>query len=98
MKTTVQSSQLRFSLVVPVYDEQDNVDPLLDEIAEVLTPLGPFEAILVDDGSTDDTARRMVHWKDSHRADWLRILRTAPESPAAAAARANLERLDVRIE
>lgn len=42
------------SLVVPVYDERDNIRPLADEIREALAPLGrPYEVLLVDDGSGD---------------------------------------------
>ena len=34
----------RFSLVIPIYNEEENVSPLLDEVHEVLAPLGVFEA------------------------------------------------------
>lgn len=45
------------SVVVPVYDEEDNVGPLAEEIRAALAPLGrPWELIYVDDGSTDRTA------------------------------------------
>ncbi len=64
----------RFSLVVPIYNESENVTNLLDEIEAVLAPHGPFEALLVDDGSRDDSRARMQQWKQSHRADWLRIV------------------------
>lgn len=42
------------SLVVPVYNEKENLRPLWDEIRTALDPLGrPYEVLLVDDGSTD---------------------------------------------
>ena len=42
------------SVVLPIYNERDNLVPLFDEIAGVLAPLGKqFEIIAVDDGSTD---------------------------------------------
>jgi dolichol-phosphate mannosyltransferase len=47
---------------------------LLDEVAEVLAPHGPFEALLVDDGSTDSSRARLQDWKRQHGADWLRIV------------------------
>ena len=44
------------SLMVPLYNEEGNVVPLLDRIAEVMGPLGrTYEVVLVDDGSTDRT-------------------------------------------
>ncbi len=42
------------SLVVPVYEEEENLTPLLDEIRRALAPLErAWEVILVDDGSRD---------------------------------------------
>jgi glycosyltransferase involved in cell wall biosynthesis len=48
------------SVVVPVFNEQDNVAPLYEELRRVLEVLGEsFEILFVDDGSTDDTAKRL---------------------------------------
>ncbi|MBI4014258.1 MAG: glycosyltransferase family 2 protein [Candidatus Rokubacteria bacterium] len=48
------------SVVVPVYNEQDNVGPLLDALRDALEGLGrPYELVVVDDGSTDHTAARL---------------------------------------
>jgi glycosyltransferase involved in cell wall biosynthesis len=44
------------SIVVPVHNEEENVGPLLAELAETLQPTAQaWEAIFVDDGSTDAT-------------------------------------------
>lgn len=44
------------SVVVPVYNEQENAEPLVRRLAEAVRPLGlPFELVLVDDGSRDET-------------------------------------------
>ncbi len=44
------------SLVIPVYNEEENLRPLWTAIREALHPLGlPYEVVLVDDGSTDGT-------------------------------------------
>jgi glycosyltransferase involved in cell wall biosynthesis len=43
------------SLVVPIYNEEEIVDRLVDEIAAVMDRLGSWEAVFVDDGSADRT-------------------------------------------
>lgn len=42
------------TIVVPVYNEVENVRPLLDEITQALAPQNPdYEVLFVDDGSSD---------------------------------------------
>ncbi|HQT00893.1 MAG: dolichol-phosphate mannosyltransferase [Hydrogenophilales bacterium 16-64-46] len=48
------------SVVVPVRNEEDNLDPLIREIATALAGLEAFEIIYVDDGSTDETGLRLA--------------------------------------
>lgn len=46
----------KVSIIIPAYNEEDNIEPLLKKINElVLNSKIKFEAILVDDGSTDKT-------------------------------------------
>ena len=46
--------RVALSVVVPVHDERDSLEPLLRELAAVLGPTpGAYEVILVDDGSRD---------------------------------------------
>lgn len=47
------------SVVVPLKDERDNVGPLIDRVRDALRDSGPWELVLVDDGSTDDTFARL---------------------------------------
>jgi glycosyltransferase involved in cell wall biosynthesis len=42
--------------VAPVYDEEDNLRPLVLSVHEALQDLGTWELILVDDGSRDGSA------------------------------------------
>jgi len=47
---------MELSVVIPVYNEEENVEPLFREIKGILASLGKsFEIIAVDDGSKDGT-------------------------------------------
>ncbi len=62
------------SVVIPVYNEEDNLQDLCRQLTESLEGLGrPFEVILVDDGSTDGTAARLIEIEK--RDGRLRVLR-----------------------
>jgi glycosyltransferase involved in cell wall biosynthesis len=55
------NAALDLSIVVPLYNEEQNVVPLLDELTRVLRDTGmSYELILVDDGSTDQTFDRLM--------------------------------------
>ena len=41
------------SVVIPVHDEERSLDPLYDALRDALDQLGEWEAVFVDDGSTD---------------------------------------------
>lgn len=44
---------LNYSVVIPFYNEHESLEPLYHKLVNVLEPLGPFELLFVDDGSTD---------------------------------------------
>lgn len=49
------------SIVIPVYNEQDNIEPLTEELVGVLEGLRTsYEIIFVNDGSTDGTPERLA--------------------------------------
>ena len=56
------------SVVAPVYNEAETVDELHRRLTAALIPLGSYEIVLVDDGSTDATwdAVRGLAASDSH--------------------------------
>ena len=47
------------AVVVPVHDEAENIGPLVDEIVAALDGRVDYEIVCVDDGSDDDTPRRL---------------------------------------
>jgi dolichol-phosphate mannosyltransferase len=71
-----------FSVVVPVCNEAENVEPLAREIDAALKPRS-YEMIFVDDGSTDETAAILKRLKTSLPA--LRVLSHSFRSGQSAA-------------
>ncbi len=59
---------IKFSIVIPLYNEEANVTPLYVKLTQVMTGLDqPFEIIFVDDGSRDGTleALNVIYDNDS---------------------------------
>lgn len=55
-----ESQALDLTILIPVYDEEDNLEPLVEELVPVLEGLDKtYEILFVDDGSTDATYRRL---------------------------------------
>jgi glycosyltransferase involved in cell wall biosynthesis len=53
------------SVVIPLYDEEENVDPTVRELLDVLDGLQmSSEVVLVDDGSRDQTAVLARRWSE----------------------------------
>lgn len=51
---------MRYSVLIPMHNEQESVAPLLARLTKTLQSLGDsFEIIVVDDGSSDETASRL---------------------------------------
>jgi glycosyltransferase involved in cell wall biosynthesis len=47
---------MELSVIIPVYNEEENVEPLIHEVGRVLQPLAKrYEIVIVDDGSKDET-------------------------------------------
>ena len=78
---------LDLSIVVPVHDEEDNVTPLYEALSKALKALGrPYEIIVVDDGSRDDTYQRLARLADADETFKLIKLRRNFGQTAAMAA------------
>ena len=63
----------QLSVVVPVFNERDNIPPLLAEIAAALRGKVEFEIVYVDDDSSDDSVAVLAAEKPSYPE--LRIVR-----------------------
>ena len=72
------------SLVIPAYNEQENIEALLTRVEGALSRTGrPFEVIIVDDGSTDRTPELLR--QGMSRLPWLRVLRMGRNGGQSAA-------------
>ncbi|MCY0966569.1 glycosyltransferase family 2 protein [Parathalassolituus penaei] len=55
-----QSRKPSLSIVIPMYNEIDNVGPMIARVHEALAAYnGPWELLIVDDGSTDGTPQAL---------------------------------------
>jgi glycosyltransferase involved in cell wall biosynthesis len=75
------------SVVVPVHNEERSVALLLDELDSALQPLGtPWEAIFVDDGSTDGSYAALTRLHAAHdNVTVVRLRRNFGKAAALAA-------------
>lgn len=74
----------RLSVVFPVYNEEENVPVLLDEIGRALQPTGiTYEIVAVDDGSTDRSLAVLRDARAKHPT--LRVLALEKNSGQTAA-------------
>ncbi|MFT4736489.1 MAG: glycosyltransferase involved in cell wall biosynthesis [Cyclobacteriaceae bacterium] len=60
------ADQKDLSLVIPVMNEQDNIEPMLKRIKESIDPATfDYEVVFVDDGSSDQTVSKIRQLGDS---------------------------------
>lgn len=76
MTHTWTQERPRISIVIPVFNEQDNLEALWEELLPILEALDePFEVVFVDDGSSDGSAAIL---RDLHERDGrVRVIRLA---------------------
>ena len=94
--TTLRAIDL--SIVVPAYNESQRIAPTLKNLAEFLAPYAmAWEIVVVDDGSTDDTAG----FVETLAVDVpnLRVIRSTPNRGKGAAVRVGMlaARGDMRL-
>ena len=77
----IDEPDLDLSIIAPAHNEQDNIDGLIADVRDAFGQADlTFELIVVDDGSTDATAQRLIAQLAQH--DWLRavtMLDTPPD-------------------
>ncbi|MBO5621204.1 MAG: glycosyltransferase [Butyrivibrio sp.] len=72
----------KVSLVVPVYNAADYLDRFMSGVLSQTMSQGDYEVILVDDGSTDDSGKRIDVYADSF--DCVTAIHQENAGPAAA--------------
>lgn len=94
--TTSGSGAPDLSLVIPVYNERDNLEPLMREIGGSLAGGGwRYEVLMVDDGSTDGSAETLRRLAAAHPE--LRVVRFAANAGQTAAMDAGFQRARGRV-
>ena len=69
IKNSESNSSIELSVIVPVFNEKDNLIPLCERLVKVLQDLGKrYEIIFVDDGSVDGSFSILkdIHSKDKN--------------------------------
>lgn len=57
-ETEFKSSFKKISIVIPLYNEEESIEPLVNEIKKVVKPLNlVYEILFIDDGSTDKSLK-----------------------------------------
>ena len=56
------SNIMRISVIIPMYNEEDNVIPTLTDVENVLSKYDDHEVIVIDDGSVDNTYELVKHF------------------------------------
>jgi dolichol-phosphate mannosyltransferase len=83
------NSEPALSVVVPVFNERDNVAPLIAEIVAALRGLVDFEIVYVDDHSRDDTLAVLRGLKNT--TPELRVLHHVNQSGQSTAVRTGVK-------
>lgn len=59
---------MKYSLILPVYNEEENISPLYDRLTSTMSALkGDYELLFIDDGSHDLTYAKLRKFHESDR-------------------------------
>ena len=82
---------VKYSVVVPFYNEEHSVEPLYEKLKAVFTKMdGAYELIFVDDGSTDETPQRLNELASADSV--VNVIRVEPNRGQTEALRAGFEK------
>jgi glycosyltransferase involved in cell wall biosynthesis len=75
---------IHYSIVVPFFNEQENIPTLYMKITEVMDSIGePYEMVFVDDGSKDNTYKVLSEiYEHDRRVNVVRLRRNFGQTPA----------------
>src|ERR1700693_3153267 len=75
---------IRHSIVVPFFNEQENIPPLYMKLTEVMDAIGEtYELVFVDDGSRDNTFKVLSDiYEHDHRVNVVRLRRNFGQTAA----------------
>lgn len=72
------------SVIVPVFNGANTITQCLDALAKQTIPAPQYELIVVDDGSTDETASVVHRWSTANPNIGCKLIRQTNQGPAAA--------------
>ena len=90
MTTLYESETIQLSVIIPAYNERERLLPYLTEITSFLGKRRqPYEILVVDDGSHDDTAALVKQFRMKEPA--VRLLRLAQNAGKGYAVRTGMQ-------
>ena len=88
-KNNIGPSTIKLSVIVPVFNEVENVEPLILEIQATLDNTIPYEMIFIDDCSIDGTLNKLIEF--NRKVETLRVLTHERRSGQSAAVRSGVQ-------
>ena len=88
-KNNIGPSTIKLSVIVPVFNEVENLEPLILEIQATLDNTFPYEMIFIDDCSTDGTLNKLIEF--NRKVETLRVLTHERRSGQSAAIRSGVQ-------
>src|SRR5260221_1408119 len=79
-----RASPIHYSIVVPFFNEQENIPTLYMKLTEVMDAIGePYEMVFVDDGSKDNTYKVLSEiYEHDRRVNVVRLRRNFGQTAA----------------